>query len=112
MIIYSGHGYLVLFLFILPLVVIGAILNWGFGIDVLQTTSSLPLHSLMVTGAILIFVVGRHLNQQMVEETVYEESGQVKILRPRHTLYYVRMEYWAPIALALYFAFVAYRAFK
>jgi SNF family Na+-dependent transporter len=112
MIIYSGHGYLVLVLFILPLIVIGAILNWGFGIDVLRTTSSLPLHSLMVTGAILIFVVGRYLNQQMVEETVYEESARVKIFRPRHTLYYLRMEYWAPITLAVYFAFVAYRAFK
>ena len=112
MIIYSGQGYLVLALFILPLIVFGVLLNWAFGIDVLRTTSWLPLHSLMVMGAILIFVVGRYLNRNMVEDTVYENSARVKIFRPRHTLYYVRMEYWAPIALAVYFALAAYRAFK
>ncbi|HEX5834273.1 MAG TPA: hypothetical protein VFY34_10490 [Pyrinomonadaceae bacterium] len=112
MIIYSGQGYLVLALFILPLIVFGVLLNWAFGIDVLRTTSWLPLHTLMVMGAILIFVVGRYLNRNMVEDTVYEDSARVKIFRPRHTLYYVRMEYWAPIALAIYFALAAYREFR
>ena len=112
MIIYSGQGYLVLALFILPLIVFGVLLNWAFGIDVLRTSSWLPLHTLMVMGAILIFVVGRYLNRNMVEDTVYEDSARVKIFRPRHTLYYVRMEYWAPIALAIYFALAAYREFR
>jgi hypothetical protein len=112
MIIYSGYGYLVLVLLILPLIVVGSILNWGFGIDVLRTTSWLPLHSMMVLGAILIFVVGRVLNRDMVEDTVYEKSARVKSFRPRHTFYYMRMEYWAPIALGIYFALAAHRAFK
>lgn len=67
MIAYTGLGYLALALFIAPLVVFGSILNWGFGIDVLGTSSLLPLHSLMVLGAVLTFVVGSRANRNMVE---------------------------------------------
>jgi hypothetical protein len=112
MIFFSGLGYLVLALFIAPLVVFGAILNWGFGIDVLGTKSSLPLHSLMVLGAILTFVIGWRANRHMVEETTYEKTGPVRVLRPPHTFYWIRMEYWGPILLILYFAVSAYRYFK
>jgi hypothetical protein len=112
MFIYSGYGYLFPALFVLPLIAIGSLLNWGFGVDVLRSTSWLPLHSVMVLGAVLVFVVGRYFNRTMAEETVYEESARVKMFRPRHTFYYVRMEYWGPIALAIYFVLVAYRALK
>lgn len=112
MIIYSGCGFLAPVLFFAPLIIVGTLLDWAFGIDVLRSPSWLPLHSVMLLGAMSIFLVGRYLNRTMVEETVYEESARVKVFRPRHTLYYLRMEYWAPIALAIYFALAAYRAFR
>lgn len=112
MIVYTGLGYLVFVFFIMPLVVIGAILNYGLGLDVLRTPSWLPLHSLMVLGAILTFAVGRYANRRMIEETIYEKSGPAHVSRPRHTLYYVRMEYWGPIVLVIYFGLVAYRSFR
>ncbi|HEU4508373.1 MAG TPA: hypothetical protein VFR78_09065 [Pyrinomonadaceae bacterium] len=56
----------------------------------------------------LTFVLGRYFNRNMIEDTIYEKTGPVKVLRPRHTLYSIRMEYWAPIMLAVYFAFVVY----
>ena len=109
MIVYTGLGYLVIALFIAPLVVFGAILNWGFDIDVLGTRSWLPLHSLMVLGAILTFVIGWRANRHMVEETTFEKSGPVRVLKPPHTLYWIRMEYWGPLLLIIYFAGAAYR---
>lgn len=112
MIFSTGHGVFALALFIAPFIVIAAILHWGFGIDVLAVKSWWPLHSLMLSGAILTFVVGWYLNRRMVEETVYEKSGPVKVLRPRHTLYWIRMEYWGPIFLVVYFAFSAYRSYR
>lgn len=112
MISYSGLGYLTLAFFIAPFIVIGSILNWGFGFDVLSARSRWPLHSLMILGAGLTFVLGRYFNRNMAEDTIYEKSGPVKVLRPRHTLYWVRMEYWGPIMLAFYFAFVAYRSLR
>ena len=112
MILYTGRGFLVFVFFIAPLVVIGAILFYGFGIDFLRSASWWPLHSLMILGAILTFVVGSLLNRKMLEETTYEKSGPVRVLRPRHTLYYIRMEYWGPIVLVIYFALIAYRSFR
>lgn len=112
MILYTGLGFLVFVFFIAPLVVIGAILFYGFGIDFLRSPSWWPLHSLMILGAILTFVTGSLLNRKMLEETTFEKSGPVRVLRPRHTLYYIRMEYWGPIVLVVYFALIAYRSLR
>lgn len=112
MIVYRGLGYLVFVFFVAPLVVIGSILNYGFGIDVLRTASWWPLHSMVILGAVLTSGFGWHLNRKMMEETIYEKTGPVRVLRPRHTLYYIRMEYWGPIILVIYFALIAYRSFR
>lgn len=109
---YRGLGYLVLALFVVPLIVGGSILNWGLGIDVLKTKSSWPLHSLILLGAILTFIVGWYLNRTPFEQTIYEKTGPVTVLRTRHTFYFIRMEYWGPIILALYIAFHAFRALR
>ena len=108
----TGRGGFVLAIFIAPFVVIASILFYGFGIDVLTTRSWWPLHSLMLLGAILTFVVGWYWNRRMVEDTIREKSGLVKVLRPRHTLYWIRMEYWGLIFLAVYIAFSAYRSYR
>jgi hypothetical protein len=113
MIFYTGLGYLVLPLFIAPFMVIGLILDKWIGLDVLGRRSSwLVLHSLMVLGAILVFVVGWYGNRKKVAEVTYEQTGPVTTFRPRHTLYWIRMEYWGPIGLAIYFVFVALRAYR
>ena len=109
---YSGHGYLIPFLLVAPMIVIGAILYYGFGFDILRTSSWWPLHSLIVLGAILVFVTGRLLNRQMVQEVTYEKYGTVRVLRPRHTFYWIRMEYWSAIALVIYFGVIAYLSFR
>jgi hypothetical protein len=112
MVFYTGLGYLVFLLSVAPLIVVGSILNWGFGIDLLKVRSWWPLHSLVLLGAVLIFAIGWYLNRKMIEDTVFEESGPVTVLRPKHTLYWIRMEYWAPIILVIYFGFVAFRYFR
>jgi hypothetical protein len=112
MIFYTGRGAFALAIFIAPFIVIASILNYGFGFDVLATKSWWPLHSLMLMGAILTFVVGWYWNREMVEDTIRERSGLVKVLRPRHTLYWIRMEYWGLIFLAVYFAFSLYRSYR
>jgi arginine exporter protein ArgO len=109
MIFYTGFGYLVGIIFIAPVLIFASILNWGFGIDVLSIESRWPLHSLMFLGAVTTFVFGWYFNRSMVEETTYEKSGPVRTLRPKHTLYWIRIEYWGPIILAAYFILLAVR---
>lgn len=112
LIVYRGLGYLVPVFFVAPLVIIGSLLDVWFDVDVLRSTSWLPLHSLMLLGALLTFGVGRYVNRKPGEETIYEKSGPLRKFFPRHTLYYIRMEYWAPIVLVIYFALVAYHSIR
>ncbi len=112
MIFYTGQGYLIPLLLIAPFIVISAILYYGFGFDVLRTSSWWPLHSMIVLGAILIFVTGRRLNRQKVQEITYEKTGPVTLLRPRHTLYSIPMEYWSAITLVVYFGIIGYSSFR
>jgi len=110
MIIYRGWGFLALICYVASAVVIGSVLNWGFGIDFLATKQWWPLHVIFFAGALLTYAVGWFLNRDLLEETVYEKTGPVIVLKPRHTLYFVRMEYWGPIILAIYIvAFVVYQ---
>jgi len=112
MIFYTGAGYLVFILFVAPLIVLGWILYKYFGIDVLRASSWWPLHSLMILGAILTSVVGWLGNRKMIEEVIHEKTGPVSLFKPRHTLYWIRMEYWGPIALTIYFVLAAVRHFR
>lgn len=107
-----GLGYLAPLIFLALLLIVGSILNWGFGIDILKTRSWWPMHSIVLLGAILTFLIGRRLNRTPLEETIYEKAGPVTVLKTRHTLYFIPMEYWGPIILVLYFAFCAFRLLK
>jgi len=102
MIIYRGLGFIALFCYAGAAMVVGSLLNWGLGIDILATKASWPLHLTFVIGAAVTFVVGFYLNRRPVEEVIYEKSGAVTVLKPRHTLYFIRMEYWGPIILIIY----------
>jgi len=112
MIFYTGLGYLGLIIFIAPFIVIGGLLYKALDFDVLRATSWWPLHSLMVLGAILLFVTGWLANRNKVRDVTYEKSGPVTVLKPRHTLYWIPMEYWGPILLVFYFVLAALRYYR
>ena len=112
MIFYSGLGFLALICPVACMVLVGSILNWGFGIDLLKTNAWWPLHSVFLLGALVTFALGRYLNRNQATETHYEKTGQVQVLKPRHTLYFIRMEYWGPIILIAYVVLVAVYQFK
>jgi hypothetical protein len=102
MIFAKGFGCFVIPLFFVPLMIIGRMLRY-FGLNVFTTESWLPLHSLMILGAVVSFIVGRLLNRNTIKEVIYEKSGPEILYKPRHTLYWIRMEYWGPILLVIYF---------
>ena len=112
MVFYTGLGWLTLLLFITPLIVLGLILDRGFGIDVLGTESSWPLHSIVLLGGLVTFAFGLYVNREKVEETIYEKSGPVKKLHTKHTLYWIPMQYWGAIFFLIYLAFFVLRSSK
>ena len=112
MIFYTGWGFLVPIIFMGPFLVIAWLLYKALDFDVLRATSWWPLHSLMVLGAICVFVAGWLANRNKVKDVTYEKSGPVTVLKPRHTLYWIPMEYWGPIVLVLYFVLAALRYYR
>jgi hypothetical protein len=58
------------------------------------------------------FATGSYLNRHPFEETIYEKAGPVKVERPRHTFYFIRMEYWGPIIFVVYLGLFAYLSLR
>ena len=109
MIMYRGLGYLALFTFAL------AFFGLAFSFDALFGTASMtrgqlwPLLAADLLAAAATWWLGRFLNREPLEVTVYEEDGPRTLLETKHTLYFVRMEYWGPIFFALVLAVVLTR---
>lgn len=109
MILYRGLGYLAVAVFGF------AFFGAAFSFDALFGTSAMrggprwPLLFANLLAAGATWWLGRHLNREPVEVTVYEADGPRTELETRHTLYFVRMEYWGPIFFALVLAVVLTR---
>ena len=109
MILYRGLGFLAIAVFGL------AFFGAAFSFDALFGTTSMnggPRWPLLVANLLAAAAtgwVGRHLNREPLEVTVYEEDGPQTLLETKHTLYLVRMEYWGPIFFALVLAVVLTR---
>ena len=101
MILYRGLGYLALFVFAF------AFFGAAFSFDALFGTAAMrggprwPLLFANLLAGGLTWWLGRVLNREPLEVTVYEADGPRTRLETRHTLYYVRMEHWGPIFFAL-----------
>ena len=109
MIMYRGLGYLAVAVFAF------AFFGAAFSFDALFGTSAMkggPRWPLLVANLLagaLTWWLGRLLNREPLEVTVYESDGPRTLLETKHTLYAVRMEYWGPIFFALVLAILLTR---
>lgn len=98
MIVWKGKGILA------PILVIGLIFLFNYIVKSIFGDNYLETHqwpvgvSLIISG-ILVWYLGKMLNRH--SEMVYmdEVTGEQKKLGPQNTLFFIRMEYWAPVAL-------------
>lgn len=109
MIIYRGLGFLALITFICALFGLALTFDAVLGTNSLSRRPLWPLLVSNVAAAALTWALGRFLNREPPAATVYEAAGPRTLLEPKHTLYFVRMEYWGPIFSALVLALVLTR---
>ena len=62
--------------------------KWPFGV------------SLLISG-VLSWVVGAWLAVSRTKTLVDKETGQETVIRPNHTLFFVKMHWWGPILLVI-----------
>jgi hypothetical protein len=104
--IYSGFGPLALVVFLLFLAA-GSLLSAPLTGDAnaFFHDRALLLGTFLVA-AIVVWYLGRWMNRTPLETTELTAEGRRIMPRAKHTLYYVRMEYWGPILLLLFSGFV------
>jgi len=90
MIIWKGYGFLVLVIAI----AIGAIVSLIFG--KIGSTEDMGAAIGAIISAGIIWVVGNKLNAQTKDRAMIDkQTGQEVVLKPNHSLFFIKMQYWA-----------------
>ena len=105
MIVWSGWGVLVIVIAVVVGGGLSALLGVGFRAAGLpQLIAAAPFLGLAVAAAVN-WVVGRRLNTRPGREMIDTATGRTVILRRRHSLFWIPMEWWS-VALGLLAVFL------
>ena len=93
MIVWSGRGFLSVLLLFISLFLLASILpkeqgDYGFII------------SFFIAGAFSWFM-GKKWNEQVGRIVIDKASGQEMVIKPNHSLFWIKMQYWGPIYFIL-----------
>src|SRR6266498_5431113 len=109
MIIWSGFGFLVVVFAFACSLIMSVLSNELFGSGYYQT-HAWPLALAIAIAGALTWLVGNALNQRRGKVMIEKDTGREVLLRPNHSLFFIRMHYWGPILIALAFASLFFRA--
>jgi hypothetical protein len=108
MIIWSGLGFLVAVITFLFLLSAEYVTESLFGDESYYQDHGWPkLAAFFLAGAV-VWSLGAYLNRRQGKVMVEKETGKEVLIKPNHSFFFVRMEYWGPIlfALGIIFLFV------
>lgn len=102
LIVWRGLGWLV------PVFVIAALILSQLSVDTVYgegfyKAHAWPKQAAFIVAAISIGVLGIYLNHKKRQILIDEETGQAVGKAPAHSLFFIPVEYWAVIVLALLF---------
>ena len=100
MIIWQGLGFLV------AIVPVAVLVFVQLGIDAVAGTGYYTAHNwvqvmAVLISALIVGVTGYFLNRQPGKILIDPQTNQKVELKQRHTLFWIRMEYWAIVMLAV-----------
>ncbi len=102
LIVWRGLGWLV------PVLVIAALILTQLAVDAVYgqgfyTANAWPKQAAFIAAAVFVGLLGVFLNHMRRGLLIDEETGEVVGKAPSHTLFFIPVEYWAVIVLALFF---------
>mgnify|MGYP000166731658 CR=1 FL=1 len=95
MIIWSGFGFLAALIPIATLVLGGVLCKWVTGDDTLYDNNLLLRLFSFGLASLLVWFLGKRLNGRPGKILIDPATGQPVILKQRHSLFFIPMEYWA-----------------
>lgn len=96
MVIWSGLGILVILIPVLTALVMQSVTEALLGPGAYRQNPWLTSLGLLAS-ALAVWLLGRRLNGRSARVLVDQATGEQVTLRPRHSLFFVRMEYWAVV---------------
>ena len=102
LVVWRGFGWLV------PVVVFGALILSQLSVDAVYgegfyKATAWPKQAGFVAGAVLVGLLGIFLNHMKRQFLIDEETGETLGKAPSHSLFFIPVEYWAIIVLAVTF---------
>lgn len=97
MIIWRGWGVLAAIIAFLALVLMQLVADGIFGPETYSQNTQWWAPVGLLLAALVIWPLGRSLNNRGARMYVDRENGQEVTVRPNHSLFFIRMEYWAAI---------------
>ena len=104
MIIWNGLGILVPVIAFAILLLTQAVADAVTGVEGYYSAHSALQTAALLAAAAVIWFLGRYLNGKPGRRLVDRETGEEFVMRPRHALFWVKMEYWAVVLVAFAFA--------
>ena len=101
MLVWQGWGILVVGVPLLLIVVTSAIWTALMGETSVNDNYSVILGIALLLSAPIIYLLGKRLEARPGRTMVDKETGQEVVLRGAHTLFFVRLRYWAWISAIL-----------
>jgi hypothetical protein len=101
MIIWSGLGILVAVIAFACLIVSELLVENAFHDNDYYQTHGWPKLAAMLLAAGLVWLLGSYLNKKQARRLVDPSTGEDVVLKPNHSLFFIRMEYWAAILVVL-----------
>jgi hypothetical protein len=100
MIVWTGCGILTPFIAFIPFIAIQVIVDSIFGKPFYKNHMSMQIIAVLASSA-LVWFSGRQLNSAPGRVMIDKASGQEVVLKSSHTLFFVKMEYWAVLIAIL-----------
>ncbi len=102
LVVWRGFGWLV------PVVVFAALILSQLSVDAMYgdgfyTANTWPKQAAFILAAVLIGLLGLLLNYTNRQVLIDEETGEELGKAPAHSLFFIPIEYWSIIVLALLF---------
>jgi hypothetical protein len=101
MIVWSGLGFLVAVIAFVCLVATELLMESALHDDDFYQSHGWPKLMAMLVAAGLVWILGNHLNKKQGRRLVDPSTGEDVVLKPNHSLFFIRMEYWAGILVVL-----------
>ncbi len=101
MIIWNGLGFLVAVIVFILLLAAEYVTEWMFADDSYYQAHGWPKLLAFFIATAMIWPLGIYLNRKEGKVLIEKATGKEVLIKPNHSLFFIRMEYWGPILLVL-----------